>query len=106
MWTLAGELMEPLLPQPEGETPLHSRQYQALPPVYVQNSSLEIAWRRVLDPPLPTISGRRVAPFLTEGVEGFSVDYPEDLERAERMVREGEARLPVVESRPFARTTR
>lgn len=94
MWTLAGDLIEPLLPQPEGETPLHSRQYQALPTVYVQNSSLEIAWRYVLDGPLPTISGRRVAPFLTEGVEGFSVDYPDDLERAERLVAAGEAELP------------
>ena len=43
MWVIEGELMQPLLPQPQGETPLHSRQYQALPPVYAQNSSLEIA---------------------------------------------------------------
>ena len=35
MWTIAGDLLEPLLPQPSGETPLHSRQYQALPEVYV-----------------------------------------------------------------------
>ena len=82
MWTLAedGELLEPLLPQPEGETPLHSRQYQALPKVYAQNSSLELAWARVLADPVPTISGKRVAPFFTEGWEGFSVDYPGDLE--------------------------
>lgn len=96
MWRLAGDLMEPLLPQPEGETPLHSRQYQALPPVYVQNSSLELAWSHVLEGPLPTISGFRVAPFLTEGAEGFSVDYPEDVERAERLLEEGAARLPAV----------
>jgi CMP-N,N'-diacetyllegionaminic acid synthase len=95
MWTVGdGELMEPLLPQPEGETPLHSRQYQALPKVYAQNSSLELAWSRVLDDPVPTISGRRVAPFLTEGAEGFSIDYPEDVELAERMLARGEAELP------------
>jgi N-acylneuraminate cytidylyltransferase len=96
MWTLEGDLMRPLLPQPPGETPLHSRQYQALPPVYAQNSSLELAWRRVLDGPLPTISGERVAPFLTDGPEGFSIDYPEDFERAERMLAAGEAQLPRV----------
>lgn len=95
MWTLAGDLLEPLLPQPEDETPLHSRQYQALPKVYAQNSSLELAWSRVLDDPVPTISGRRVAPFFTEGVEGFSIDYPEDLERAESLLARGEASLPV-----------
>lgn len=102
MWTLAGELMEPLLPQPDGETPLHSRQYQALPPVYAQNSSLEIAWRHVLDDPVPTISGRRVAPFLTEGAEGFSIDYPDDLERAERLLADGEATLPTIPSERLA----
>jgi hypothetical protein len=64
--------------------------------VYVQNSSLELAWTHVLDPPLPTISGRRVAPFFTDGWEGFSVDYPGDLERAERAVEQGEAVLPTV----------
>jgi CMP-N,N'-diacetyllegionaminic acid synthase len=96
MWTLEGDLIEPLLPQPEGETPLHSRQYQALPKVYAQNSSLELAWSRVLADPVPTISGRRVAPFFTEGSEGFSIDYPGDVEVAERMLASGEAELPPV----------
>jgi N-acylneuraminate cytidylyltransferase len=96
MWKLEGDLIEPLLPQPEGETPLHSRQYQALPRVYAQNSSLELAWSRVLADPVPTISGRRVAPFFTEGAEGFSIDYPGDLEVAERLVASGKAELPPV----------
>lgn len=93
MWVLDGELMRPLLPQPEGETPTHSRQYQALPPVHVQNSSLELAWTRVLTE-TGTISGHRVAPFLTEGAEGLTIDYPEDFERAERLLERGEAKLP------------
>ena len=102
MWTLAGDLLEPLLPQPEGETPLHSRQYQALPKVYAQNSSLELAWSRVLDDPVPTISGRRVAPFFTEGAEGLSIDDPEDLERAVALLARGEASLPRLEpARPY-----
>lgn len=96
MWTLDGDLLEPLLPQPEGETPLHSRQYQALPKVYAQNSSLELAWSRVLADPVPTISGRRVAPFFTEGAEGFSIDYPEDIDRAEQLLAQGAATLPAV----------
>lgn len=94
MWVLEGELMRPLLDQPEG-VPYHSSQYQALPRVYVQNSSLEIAWTRVLDDP-GDIAGRRVVPFFTEGPEGFSVDYPEDFERAEGMLARGEATLPAV----------
>lgn len=101
MWRVTGDVIEPLLPQPEGETPLHSRQYQALPPVLIQNSSLEIAWRRVLDDPLPTISGRRVAPFFTQATEGFSIDYPDDLERIERMLEAGEVELPRVAASPL-----
>jgi hypothetical protein len=45
---------------------------------------------------VPTISGRRVAPFFTEGAEGFSIDYPEDVELAERMLARGAAKLPAV----------
>jgi CMP-N,N'-diacetyllegionaminic acid synthase len=82
MWVVHGDdLMSPLLPQPE-ELPFHSRQYAALPPVHVQNSSLEVAWTRVATED-HTIAGTRVAPFFTDGLEGFSIDYPDDFERAE-----------------------
>jgi N-acylneuraminate cytidylyltransferase len=95
MWLLDGELIRPLLEQPPEGTPSHSRQYQSLPRVYVQNSSLEIAWTRVLAED-GSIAGRRVAPFFTEGLEGFTIDYPDDLERAEQFVAAGEAELPLV----------
>ena len=92
MWLVEGDLMRPLLEQGEGAVPYHSTQYAALPQVYVQNSSLELAWTRVLAGPRPSIAGERVAPFLTEGLEGLSIDYPEDFEQAERLA----ARLPPV----------
>jgi CMP-N,N'-diacetyllegionaminic acid synthase len=95
MWVVDGELMRPLLEQPATGTPYHSLQYQSLPEVYVQNSSLEIAWSRVLGGE-PSIAGRRVAPFFTLGAEGFSIDYPEDFELAERLIERGEAELPRV----------
>jgi N-acylneuraminate cytidylyltransferase len=101
MWVVHGDdLMTPLLPQPE-ELPFHSRQYAALPPVHIQNSSLEVAWTRVATEDR-TIAGRRVAPFFTDGLEGFSIDYPEDLERAEGMVARGEAELPAVPEPAYA----
>jgi CMP-N-acetylneuraminic acid synthetase len=96
MWVLRGDTMQPLLEQPTDGVPFHSQQYAALPPVYVQNSSLELAWRRVLDGPRPSIAGERLAPFLTEGVEGFSIDYPEDVGRAERLIERADAELPTV----------
>jgi N-acylneuraminate cytidylyltransferase len=96
MWILDGELMRPLLDQPARGVPLHSMQYQALPQIHVQNSSLELAWSRVLDGE-PSIAGTRVAPFLTEGYEGLTIDYPDDFERAERLAASSEAQLPRVE---------
>jgi len=93
MWVIEGDLMRPLLPQTPGEVPTHSRQYKSLPEVYVQNSSLEIAWTRITAD--NEIAGERVVPFLTDEVEGFTIDYPLDWEEAERMVETGAARLPV-----------
>ena len=97
MWTLSGALMEPLLTQPDEGVPTHSRQYQDLPEVYVQNSSLEIAWARAVIEH-GSIAGERVAPFFTSAAEGFSIDYPGDFDEAERMLAAGEAELP--EARP------
>jgi N-acylneuraminate cytidylyltransferase len=96
MWLLEGEgPMQPLLDQPEGEVPLHSRQFAALPEVYVQDSSLEIArTRAALEQ--GSISGRVILPLVSEGEEGFSIDYPDDWERAEALVASGEAVLPAV----------
>jgi CMP-N,N'-diacetyllegionaminic acid synthase len=84
MWVIDGRFMRPLLEQPARRQPYHSSQYQSLPPVYVQNSSIEIAWSRVLEQH-GDIAGTRVLPFLTEGEEGFSIDYPEDVSTAERL---------------------
>jgi CMP-N,N'-diacetyllegionaminic acid synthase len=96
MWVLDGELMRPVLEQPREGTPTYSTQTKALPPVYVQNSSLEIAWTHVLAAPWPEIAGERIAPFLTEGWEGFSIDYPDDVGAAEQALARGEAVLPKV----------
>lgn len=104
MWVLADDrrTMRPLLDQSHLEVAWHAGQYQALPPVYVQNSALEIAWTRVVSE-TGTREGRVVAPFFTEGYEGFNVDDEADWERAERLVAEGAARLPSVRRRPYGR---
>ena len=94
MWVIDGELMRPLLDQPEG-VPYHSRQYQSLPPVYVQDSSLEIAWVRALEAH-DSIAGEHVAPFLAEGAEGFSIDYPEDWRQAEEIIAANPDLLPTI----------
>ena len=97
MWVLEGDgrTMRPLLDQSHLEVAWHAGQYPALPPVYVQNSALEIAWSRVVSE-TRSREGRVVAPFHTQGYEGFNVDDEEDWERAERLVAAGAATLPAV----------
>lgn len=94
MWVVEGEWMRPLLDQSDQDVPTHSRQYQDLPKVHVQDSSLEIAWTRVAEQ--GSIAGERVAAFESEGLDGFSIDYPDDWARAERLIAEGAAELPPI----------
>jgi CMP-N,N'-diacetyllegionaminic acid synthase len=102
MWLLAddGRTMRPLLEQSQLDVAWHAGQYQALPRVYVQNSALEIAWTRVVAE-TGTREGRVLTPFLTEGYEGFSIDYDDDWQRAEELVAAGDASLPAVDRPPY-----
>jgi len=102
MWVLAEDrrTMSPLLDQSQLDVAWHAGQYQALPEVYSQNSSLEIAWTRVVTE-TRTREGRVVAPFFTDGYEGFNVDDEDDWERAERLLGSGATRVPVVGREPY-----
>jgi CMP-N,N'-diacetyllegionaminic acid synthase len=103
MWVVRGERMFPLLPFANGEQPWHSTPYQALPPVYVQNASLEIAWTRVVFE-RRTIAGDVLVPFLTHGYEGFDINDPTDWMIAERLLADGAVHLPGVPQSPFTAT--
>ncbi len=100
MWVKEGDWIMPLLPGGPKNPPWHSMPYQALPKVYVQNASLEIAWTRV---PLEggTIAGEKIIPFLTEGLEGFDINQPEDWWLAEELIKRGQAVLPPVAQTPL-----
>ena len=80
---------------------LISTPYQALPPVYVQNASLEIAWTKVVFG-RRTIAGDVMVPFITEGYEGFDINDPHDWVIAERLLAEGAAQLPRIRQVPYA----
>ena len=105
MWTIeeSGRTMRPLLDQSHLDVAWHAGQYPALPPVYVQNSALEIAWTRVVTE-LGTREGRVLAPFLTQGYEGFNVYHEDDWVRAEALAARGQATLPHVDREPYPGT--
>jgi CMP-N,N'-diacetyllegionaminic acid synthase len=96
MWIIRGERMLPMLPFSNKGTPWHSSQYTALPEIYVQDASLEFAWTKLVFEQ-NTIAGESIIPFISEGFEGFDINYPEDWSRAEDYIRKGQAKLPSIE---------
>lgn len=99
MWVVRGNRMLPLLPFVNGETPWHSSQYASLPEIFAQDASLEIAWSRVALEQ-NSIAGETVIPFISQGLEGFDINEPEDWWMAERLIEMREATLPVVSIPP------
>jgi CMP-N,N'-diacetyllegionaminic acid synthase len=98
-WVVEGSRMRPVMANPDrAATPWHSMPYQALPPVYAQNASLEIA-RTAAPLRMGTISGTVIMPFLTEGLEGFDINGPDDWLLAEHHAREHPELLPAVRGR-------
>lgn len=98
MWTWEGKgyAIKPLLncSHPD-RTPWHSSPTQTLPPYYVQNASLEMAWTANVEVQ-GTIAGRSVMPFFTQGYEGFDLNEPRDWREAEYLIASGAAILPAV----------
>lgn len=103
MWVIRGKRMLPLMPFSIGSTPWHSSQYAALPEIYAQDASLEIARTKV---PLEqnSIAGESIIPFFSQGLEGFDINEPEDWWMAERLLAKQEAKLPSITLSPYTIT--
>jgi N-acylneuraminate cytidylyltransferase len=95
MWRMNGPFLTPLLPFEQDGTPWHSSQMAALPEVYVQNASLEIA-RYSCFAETGSIAGHFIVPFLTTEAEGFDINYPLDFDIARMKVDRGEWVLPKI----------
>ena len=98
MWVVRGggegrpKRLLPLLPLVPETQPWHSTPYQALPEIYVQNASLEIAWTRVVFGDR-SIAGTVLMPFFTEGYEGFDINDEKDWWYAEHLLAMGAVEL-------------
>lgn len=100
MWVVREQRMLPLMPFSNGTTPWHSSQYAALPEIYVQDASLEMAWSRVALEQ-HSIAGEAVIPFISRDPEGFDINEIEDWWVAERLVANQRATLPMVRPTPY-----
>ncbi len=70
-------------------------QYAALPEIYAQDASLEIAWSSIVLEQ-KTIAGEAIIPFISKGLEGFDINEAEDWFLAEQYVAKGEVSLPAI----------
>lgn len=100
MWVIRGKRMLPVMPFTNGTTPWHSSQYAALPEIFAQDASLEIAWSRIALEH-NSIAGEAIIPFISQGLEGFDINEPEDWLLAEHYLAKGEARLPTISISPY-----
>lgn len=101
MWVIRGKRLMPLYPFTLADgTPWHSSQMKALPAMYVQNASLEIAWTRTALEG-GSIAGETILPFLTEGHEGEDLNDPADWFLLNHLIAQGQATLPHVAELPY-----
>lgn len=100
MWVIRGKYIFPVMPFSNGTIPWHSNQYAALPEIYEQDASLEIAWSSVAQTQ-HSIAGNVVIPFLSQGLEGFDINDPEDWLLAEHYLSTGEGQLPNIKQPEF-----
>lgn len=100
MWVIRGKRMLPVMPFTNGATPWHSSQYAALPEIYAQDASLEIAWSRVALEQ-NSIAGEAIIPFVSQGLEGFDINDPEDWWMAERLLATQAAVMPDISLPPY-----
>ena len=92
--------MMPLMPLTPSQQPWHSMQMAALPEVYVQNASLEIAWTHTVTKGR-SIAGTVIMPFFTDEMEGFDINIEFDWEFAEKQLADGHFRLPEITQPPI-----
>lgn len=101
MWIINGNRMNPVMQNPDKRgIEWYSTPMQALPEVYAQNSSLEIAKTHI---PLTTnsIAGTEIVPFIANNYEGYDINTQKDWIYAEYLVRNNKVKLPIITKKPY-----
>ena len=78
MWINNKRKIKPLFSKKIKNQPAYNVQFKSLPKIYIQNASLEISKLSVLKK-YKSITGKKILGFLTNGYEGFDINYKEDI---------------------------
>ncbi len=84
MWKIKGKFIKPIMNLTILKQPSYNNQFKSLPNVYIQNASLEISKKNVLER-YKTISGKKIIPFFTNEIEGFDINYLTDIYQAKKI---------------------
>lgn len=84
-WKLLEGFMIPYKPREVDGFPAFDMPTQRLGDVYVQNGCIHIAWTKTLIR-FGNVSGGRIKPFLTQGLEMIDINNQEDLQYAEWLI--------------------
>ena len=104
-WCVGTQLMSPLFPLHINGTPAHSSQTASLPPVHIQDGSIDVSWARVVRGE-GQISGERMLPWLSSDANSIDVNTEQDWLLAELMLERGLAQLPIMEDAPYVMEAR
>ena len=92
MWLKSKKFIKPFFPGKKYNQPYYNLQFQSLPKILVQNASLEISKVKVLSL-YKSITGKKIIPFYTTGVEGFDINYQYDLDYGNFLVRKNKIKI-------------
>ena len=92
MWLKSKGLIKPFFPGKKNNQPNHNLQFKSLPKILIQNASLEISKVKVLSL-YKSITGKKIIPFYTKGIEGFDINYQYDLKYAHFLVKKNKIKI-------------
>ena len=83
MWTIENDRLKTIIPSYRLRlSQAHTRAYQELPKIYVNNASIDVIWTSTILAKR-SVTGNHIIPYIMSEEESFDINTPLDLEQAE-----------------------
>jgi len=92
MWKIRENKLEPFIPWDQKPKEAHTLSYQVLPPVYVNNASIDITKPATIFNK-KSITGKNIIAYIMDELESVDINNPLDFELAELMIKKGIVKL-------------
>ncbi|MEM4331710.1 MAG: acylneuraminate cytidylyltransferase family protein [Candidatus Micrarchaeia archaeon] len=88
MWKLDGKWLEPFIPWDQKPKEAHTLSYQMLPPVYVNNASIDITKPQTIYEK-KSVTGTKIIGYVMDEIESIDINNTLDYKLAEILLKEG-----------------